>query len=85
MFHTFQNQTQAFFIISSDNMTIQAQKNLALRDNIYQAIPTFKKPLSTSSISLANSKDHYSKLVNFSINAYKRDKKYNKRFSRYKH
>lgn len=66
-------------------MTILVQNNSVLGDNTHQAIPTFKKLLSISSTNLANSKGYHSKHINFCVNVYKRDKKYNKRSSRHKH
>lgn len=74
IFYTFQNQTQVFFIISIDNMTISAQNNLVLGDNTRRANLTFKKSLSPSSKSLFNSKGYHSKYIDFSINAYGKDK-----------
>lgn len=61
------------------------RKNLASEDNICQAIFKFKKLLSNSLTSLVNSKSHYSKPIYFFVNTYKKNKKYYKKSSWYKH
>lgn len=66
-------------------MTIWMQNNLTLEDNTCQAMLTFKKLLSTSSISLANDKSYYFKNIFFFVNAYKINKKHNKESLQYKY
>ena len=66
-------------------MTIQTRNDSTSEDNTRRAMPTFKKPLSTSSTSLANGKSYHSKHSHFFVNEYRRNNKHNERSSRHKH
>lgn len=59
-------------------MTIYIQSN-SKSDNIYQAIPSLKKPWSIPLTSLANDKNRHFRYIYISIIKLKKNEKYNQR------